>query len=340
MGKKMCCSCLAGKVLVAIFSMIVLGLSCTAQAASCTSMPSMPYLQAANNIAVPFGLADGSTVPGTVRMFTFSGLCQNPDGNKSIYAGAPIVSCYYGSGTEVLPGVYSTGVAGLGIRLRNSSGQPMQNAAGIQCDTRNALLGTLNSDLSYSVTVSIEFVKIGQITGGALSETQTRFGFGVYQSAVGLGGSSNYIGFVGDVSVRSITCTTVSPLTIDLGVVQASTLVGVGTVGKPVPFTIKLNCDSPAVVGVTFDGVGVPVSSAAQGVVGVQSGVDAAQGIGVQLVSQGANTPVPLQVRNALGSIQANTTQNYDYALRYYSLAARPAPGTVNGAMVYTFDYQ
>lgn len=334
------CSCLIRKVLVVTLSFVALGVSYAAQAASCTSMPTMPYLQTANNIAVPFGLADGSAIPGTVRFFTFSGVCQNPDNNKSIYAGAPIVSCYYGSGTEILPGVYSTGVAGLGVRLRNSSGQPMQNAAGIQCDTRNALLGTLNGDLSYSVTVSIEFVKVGQITGGSLSQTQTRFGFGVYQSAVGLGGSSNYIGFAGDVSVRSITCSTVSPTTIDLGVVQASSLVGVGTVGRPVPFTIKLNCDSPAVVGVTFDGVGIPISSAALGVFGIQSGVDAAQGVGVQLVNQGTNTPVPLQVRNALGSIQANTAQSYEYAIRYYSLASRPAPGTVNGAMVYTFDYQ
>lgn len=96
--------------------------------AGCTATPAMPFLQTMNNMAVAANLPVGSAIPGTIRNYTFSGNCTVTW--PSVVAGAQIISCYYGSGTEVMPGVYSTGVAGIGIRLRNAAGQPMTNASG------------------------------------------------------------------------------------------------------------------------------------------------------------------------------------------------------------------
>ncbi len=302
----------------------------------------MPYLQAMNNMAVAVNLAVGAEIPGTRRNYTFSGRCV-ADGNQSIYAGAPIIACYYGSGREITPGVYSTGVAGIGIRLRNAAGQPMINAFGTGCDTRAAALGTLAADFSYAVSVSIEFVKTGAIGQGSLDPAQTLFGLGVYHSAVGLGRGGNHIGFTGSATPRQITCTRRAPTTVALPDATASSLSGNGSTTGFAPFSIGLTCDGAAVVGISFDGAGgTPVRSASTGVLGIQNegAAGVASGVGVQLIDGGTYSPVPLQTRNHLGNISANGMASYRYAFRYHSLSARPSPGAVRGAMVFTFDYQ
>ncbi|WMD18509.1 fimbrial protein [Achromobacter seleniivolatilans] len=311
--------------------------------ASCSASPAMPYLQTMNNMAVASNLAVGETIPGSMRHYTLSGQCTASGAN---YSGAPVVSCYYGSGTEVMPGIYSTGVGGVGIRLRNAAGQPMTNASGVNCDTRAARLGTLNADLTYSITISIEFVKTGAILGGNLDQSQTWFGFGVYNggaaSTLG-GGGINYMGFSGNIVTRQIACNVTYPPTVSLAAVAAKSISGVGSTALPTPFSIGLTCDGAAVVGITFDGaVGTPINAAAAGVFGIlnEGAPGVASGVGVQLVNAVTHAPVPLQTRTALGSIAANLQSTYQYAIRYYGLTATPSPGVVNGAMVFTFDYQ
>ncbi|MDK3023027.1 fimbrial protein [Cupriavidus taiwanensis] len=313
--------------------------------ATCTATPSMPYLQTLNSMAVAVNLSVGSTIPGTVRQYQFSGACANVP--PWVVPGAPIVSCYYGSGTEVLPGVYSTGVAGVGIRLRNAAGQPMTNASGIWCDTRSANLGTLNADLTYSVSVTIEFVKTGPISPGSLDPAQTRFGFGVYNGSVdgalgGTGNATNYIGFSGTIATREIACNVFSPPTVSLPAISAKTLATQGYGGNT-PFAIQLTCNSAAIVGMTLDGApDTPVKSASAGILGLSNAAaaGAAGGTGVQIVNASGTAPVPLQVRNAMGNIQANTPATYRFGARYASLGGTPSPGTVTSSMVFTLDYQ
>ncbi len=303
----------------------------------------MPYLQALSNMAVAANLAVGSTIPGTVHYYSFSGTCANVP--PYVVAGAPIISCYYGSGTEVMPGVYSTGVAGIGIRLRNASGQPMTNAAGVWCDTRSANLGNLDANLNYAVSVSVEFVKTGPITSGNLNPSQTEFGFGVYKGSLAgaLGGSgNNYIGFSGNVTPREIACNLNYPTVVNLPTISASTLAS-GRAGGNTPFAIQLTCSGAAIVGMTLDGAaGTPVASAATGILGISGGGTGgtASGAGVQIVNASGTAPVPLQVRNAMGSIAPNVPATYRFGARYVGLGGTPSPGMVSSAMVFTMDYQ
>lgn len=310
--------------------------------AACTSTPAMPYLQTMNNMAVAVNLAVGSTIPGTVRYYTFSGNCATVP--PYVYAGAPIISCYYGSGTEVMPGVYSTGVAGIGIRLRNAAGQPMTNAVGVNCDTRAANLGNVNPDMGYSVSASIEFVKTGTITAGNLDPAQTRFGFGVFKGSVdgGLGGVNNYIGFSGSAAPREIACNVNYPAVVNLPSISASALAAQG-MSNSTPFAIQLSCNGATRVGMTLDAaVGTPVQSAPSGVLGIANAGTGgnASGAGVQIVNSSGTVPVPLQVRNDMGNIAASVPATYGFGARYVRLAATPTPGAVSSAMVFTLDYQ
>jgi len=96
-------------------------------------------------------------------------------------------------------------------------------------------------------------------------------------------------------------------------------------------------------VGITFDAAqGTPILSAQDGVLGNQNAGAAGQagGVGLQLVNGDTEAPVPFQTRNQLGNLAANVPANYRYAIRYYSLAATPTVGSVNGAVVFTFDYR
>ncbi|WER47480.1 fimbrial protein [Cupriavidus sp. WKF15] len=314
--------------------------------AACTSTPAMPYLQAANNMAVVTTLPVGSTIPGTVRNYTFSGICDNVPPN--VVPGAQIIACYYGSGTEGPDGVYSTGVPGVGIRLRNAAGQAIAHASSVWCNTTGQGLGNLNADMTYSVSVSIEFVKTGPTSGGTLDPMQTRFGFGVYQGstagALG-GGGVNYIGFSGSAVPRPITCNVNYPATVTLQPVRAADLRPAGTSAGATPFTIGVTCDTPANVGVTFDGApGTPVLAASSGVLGPSNAgaPGAATGVGFQVVTGGSYQPVPLQTRNDLGSIQANVPASYSYAVRYIGLnnGLPVTAGKVVSAATFTFDYQ
>lgn len=311
--------------------------------ANCTATPAMPILQTLDSMAVAVNLTVGSTIPGTVRSYQFSGSCANVA--PWVVPGAPIISCYYGSGTEVMPGVYSTGVAGVGIRLRNAAGQPVTNASTIWCDTRSANLGYLNADMTYSVSVTIEFVKTGPIASGSLDPSQTIFGFGVYNGSRdgALGGAgNNYIGISGTIATREISCHVLSPTTVSLPAISARTLATQGSGGNT-PFAIQLNCNSAAIVGITLDGAaGTPVMSAPAGILGLSNAgtAGAASGAGVQIMNASGTAPVPLQVRNAMGSIQANVPATYRFGARYASLGGTPSPGTVTSSMVFTLDYQ
>ncbi|TPQ41874.1 fimbrial protein [Cupriavidus pinatubonensis] len=324
----------------ALLTLLPASLLCSGPArAACTSTPGMPYLQAIDTIAAESNLAVGATIPGTARHYTLTGKCDY--GEPYQVPGAVIVACYYGSGKEVMPGVYSTGVSGLGIRLRNAAGEPMLNAAGRSCDTRGASLGALNADMTYSVSVSTEFVKTGSIAAGALDPSQTRFGFGVYHGN-GLGGTSNYIGFSGMLQVRQIACNATYPAAVRLPRVKASTLASAGATAGATPFAIVLNCNGTARVGVSFDAAGgSTVKSAQAGVLGPanEGAPGAAGGVGVQLTDARTN-PVPLQQSNPVGTIDANAPATYAYALRYFALAPHAKPGVVSGAMTFTFDYQ
>lgn len=228
--------------------------------------------------------------------------------------------------------------------------KPMQNAAGILCDTRGANLGTLNADMTYGFTVTIELVKTGTISAGTLDQKQTYFGFGVYLNdgltgpnfaATGVGSQSNAIGFNGSVSVREIACNLAFPSMVQMPAVSPLAVAG-GAAAGTTPFTITQSCDSAVKVGLTFDAAPTTtVQSAANGTLNILSpGANGnASGVVLQLTDN-SGAIVPLQSRIDKGSLVANTQVSYPYNMQYRGTGAAVTPGKVTSAMVFTFDYQ
>jgi len=327
-----------------------LGFHATSHAASlCAASIGLPGpLSFSPSVAVPRDLPNWATIPGTSRTFTIAGVCTLGKGTPStIQVGSNIVACTLNTGsTEISPGVYTTTVSGVGMRLRDSSGNPVLNGSGQNCFS---VISHIGAGGTYSFSGTYELVRVpGNITDGAsLSGGPTGAGawaFGVYNTNIVLnadrgniysGNSSIYP--TGNITLRNISCTVMAPSTVTLPTVSASSLaVGQGAGARN--FNIALTCDSDSVVGITLDAApGINIIDASNGILGLQS-TSSAAGVGVQVLEQNGSV-VPMQARADFGSVRANATFTHPYYARYIRTGAVSA-GSVSSAMIFTMDYQ
>lgn len=337
---------------VRLVAVMVLGLGfhATSHAASqCAASSGLPGpLSFTPNVAVPANLQTWATIPGTPRNFTITGVCALGKGTpNTIQAGSQIVACTLNTGSvEISPGIYTTTVNGVGMRLRDSAGNPVLNGSGQNC---YSVISQIGAGGAFSFSGTYELVRVpGTIANGAvLSGGPTGAGawaFGVYNTNIVLnadrgniysGNSSIYP--TGDITLRNISCTVMAPSTVTLPTVSASSLaVGQGSGAKN--FSIGLTCDNDSVVGITLDAApGITIVDASHGILGLQ-GTSSATGIGVQILEENGSV-VPMQARNDFGSVRANVTFVHPYYARYIRVGSVSA-GSVNSAMVFTMDYQ
>ncbi|EOU9536672.1 fimbrial protein [Cronobacter dublinensis] len=302
--------------------------------AACVA-PMMPYKISVASIAVSSSLPVGSAIPGSDETVNISGNCPND------IAGSVIIACYYGSGSEVagMPGVYNTGVAGIGISLVNDKGQRVVGG-GVSCDTRNTPLGYLSTDgrNTFNFNVTLALVKTATTIGsGSLQQPQTKFGMGVYQhSAIG---SPNEISYSGNITYKTVTCS-VDPksLYVTLGNLPASTFKGIGSGSGFYNFDVNATCNDRVTVGVKV--------SSANGYASTQPSVikltpehGMASGIGVQILTNGQNTDFDHYM--SVGEVpDANATLRIAFAVQYYQTAATVTPGVADSIATITVAYR
>lgn len=347
MMKKSLCHLMIGLVLL-----LLQGLGSQAWAATnCRPTAGLPGILNVGSVKVASNLPAGQIIPGTLKPFSISGSCVLGSGGappNNVQVGSKIVACNFTSANEVMPGVYSTSMSGVGVRLRDAAGNPMLNAVGEFCRQG---ISTIQAGGAFNFTGTWELVRTNAplATSGTLTVQDGQWVFGVYNTGVQLNSdpvnntNNSSIYPSGNISVKSLTCQVSSPSTVNLAAVGLNEIKSVGSTARAVGFNLGLRCDSAAIVGITFDAsVGTPIKSVTNGVFGVQnegrSGM--ASGVGVQLVSAASSAPVPLQQRIPLGTIAANVQNNYPYQFRYYRTAQTAVPGRVSGAMIFTFDYQ
>jgi type 1 fimbria pilin len=306
--------------------------------ASCSATPTMPQSWDLSSIAVTSSLPLGSDVPGSQHTFSVSGQCGT--GGSSELPGDPIIACYYGNGSEIagFPGVYSTGVEGIGIALTNSSGQRVVGAT-VACDTRNTSLGNLDASKGYQISVTLSLVKTANdISDTALQQSQTRFGLGVYGKS-GLG-AGNSISYTGNVNIRTESCDVLNnTINVSLGTVWPGLFSGasVGGVTPDVPFSIELNCDAGANVNIRIDGTAD--DSLAAGVIKISNGAEGqASGVGIQIL-KGDTSPVNLGEQWAITSSASEGSLSIPFFARYYLNGQTLSSGSGNGTATFTMIY-
>lgn len=308
--------------------------------AACSTSPAMPQSWDLSSVAVTSSLPVGADIPGSQHTFNVSGTCGTNGSNE--LAGDPIIACYYGTGAEIagFPGVYSTGVEGIGIALTNSSGQRVVGG-GVSCDTRNTSLGSLDSSLSYQITVTLSLVKTANdISDTALAQSQTRFGLGVYgKSGLG-GGGNNTLSYTGNINIRTESCDVLNnTINVPLGTVTQGQFSSTspGGVSPDVPFSIELNCDAGANVNIRIDGTAD--DSLAAGVIKISSGAEGqATGVGIQIL-KGDTSPVGIGQEWAITPSASEGSLSIPFFVRYYLNGQTLSSGSANGTATFTMIY-
>jgi type 1 fimbria pilin len=306
--------------------------------ASCQS-PSLPALLSLASISVPTSLPVGSTIPGTERPVHVSGNCYVAED-----AGQPVIACYNGFGKEIpgIPGVYESGVAGIGVSLRNDKGQRVTGAADQICsDTTPVGLvsGTMSSDgsLPFSFDVTLELVKTSEtVASGSLTTSNTQFNLGVER--IEALNEPNTLSYSGDVVVKEVTCT-VSPksLTIILGDFPVSRFTGAGTVVAQSTFNIGMLCDQdvqPEMMIASANGY----ETNFPGVIKLTPENGVATGVGVRMLFNG-QIPVFGQYMDTF-TAYANIRSQYPFSVSYEQTSSEVTPGTANAVATITVAYK
>lgn len=304
--------------------------------ATCAS-PNMPAMINVASVSVSSTLPVGITIPGSEKTVHIAGNCD-----KSVDSGMEIVSCYYGTGSEIpgLRGVYNSGVPGIGVALKNDKGQRISGAGGVECDSRNYPIGYVSTDgqLSFSFDVTLELVKTSAtVTSGTLDQAQTRFGIGVFGHE-GIG-NPNDISYAGNVNFNEVTCS-VSPknLTIVLGDFPLSQFTGPGTLTRSSLFDVNVNCSDtvqPQVMISSANGY----ESSFPGVVKLTQESGAASGVGIRMLFDGEAANFGTY-RDTAAQAQANQTLAIPFEVAYEQTAAEVTPGTANSIATITLGYK
>lgn len=304
--------------------------------ATCTS-PNMPTMINVASVSVSSTLPIGATIPGSEQTVHVAGNCD-----QSGDSGLEIVSCYYGTGSEVsgLRGVYDSGVPGIGVALKNDKGQRISGAGGTQCDSRNYPIGYVSDDgqLSFSFDVTLELVKTSSdVTSGTLVQAQTRFGIGVFGHE-GIGNPNN-ISYAGNINFNEVTCS-VSPknLTIVLGDFPVSDFTGTGTLTRENLFDVNVTCTDtvqPQVMITSANGY----ESSFAGVIKLTPESGVATGVGIRMLFDG-EAPEFGTYRDTAAEAQANQTLAIPFEVAYEQISPDVTPGTANSIATITLGYK
>lgn len=301
-------------------------------AASC-STSDLSYTISPGKLSVSPSLDVGGVIPGSTQTHSVTGSCTGTVNSQVISA------CYEGLGAEVsgLPGVYETGVSGVGIELLNSSGQVVRGN-GSTCDSTSTPIGTLDSRQNYSFTYALRLIKTAStVASGVLSSAMSRYGFSVYNNATL--GTSNTASYSATIEPVTTTCS-VDPLnlTVTLGDFPVSQFTHVGSYTSWKNFTITATCDNAATFTASVTSAN-GVNSQYDDVINLTPGSDSATGVGVRMLLDGVDLkydyPIPIG-----GTAVANVPTSIPFSVQYYQTGEQVTAGKANTVMTIDLEYK
>ncbi|WP_368541529.1 fimbrial protein [Enterobacter soli] len=302
-----------------------------AHAATCTTSD-LPYTLSAGKVPVSPSLAVGGIVPASTETHSVTGSCTGTLNNTVITA------CYLGLGTEVpgLPGVYETGVAGVGIEMLNSAGQVIQGK-GSACNSTATPVGTVDSSQNFNFTYSIRLVKTATtVASGVITLATSRFGFNVHDEAPL--GTNNETRYSSTISPITTTCS-IDPmnLTVTLGDFPVSQFNHVGSYTGWNNFHLTATCDNDTAFTASITSAN-GVNSTFGDVINLTPGPDSATGVGVRVLLDGVDLrydyPIPVG-----GATQANVPNDIPFSVDYFQTDVQVTAGKANTVMTIDMEY-
>ncbi|GHE20786.1 fimbrial protein [Halomonas urumqiensis] len=243
------------------------------------------------------------------------------------------------------PEIYTTNVQGVGIRLsRRLVGSSLADLV-VYPHTFS-----LNPNTNYSLAEGyfrVEIFKIAQQTGSGplLPGQYTSYYIGGYQDTPIL--TSEVVGE--GITVVSSSCKLDAGsrnIAVDFGSVPSARFTGVGVTHTPRDFSIGMTCNGPNVgedvAALSFEYTADTAAPAAAGVIRLQQGVDAASGMGIQLLGMPGEAPVANGEVLELGTVQAGQERQFtqDMRARYYQTQANVTSGLTRAQATFNIEYR
>lgn len=215
--------------------------------------------------------------------------------------------------------VYSTNIAGIGIRVLSYSKRPFPF-------TSNALANTHLAIPAPGNTVELIKTSAGAVGAGVLMTgtvgRQSISGSSSFGASTALAGVNTII---------PVACS-ITNLVIYVGLdpAKVTDFKGVGSTAKPKDFQISLNCDAGTKVFMTLEGIRA-------GPTGVLAPENMTSGVGIQLLK--GNLPVALGTPLDFGVITNAGLATLTLTARYYQIAKTVAGGEIKAAATFTMVY-
>ncbi|WP_058973775.1 fimbrial protein [Type-D symbiont of Plautia stali] len=223
--------------------------------------------------------------------------------------------------------IYSTNIAGIGIRLTNvpASNRLLPYETGFGANAYVIIPGEgIKAEL---IKTAASGVGSGSIRTGTLARAAVKDNF--YYARVDLTGTNNIV---------PVACSVISTsINVSMGNVLNTAFSGIGSTVATRNFNIPLDCDIQTRVNITLDAT--RDSSGAAGVIALNpspSGITAS-GVGVQLLYK--NSPVSFGEIITIGSVGTAGTYNVPLTARYYQTTNPVVAGQANATATFTMTY-
>ncbi len=306
------------------------------QAFAACSTADLPWTATPGTLTVPASLGAGSAIPGSAQSHRVKGRCDAADSGK------PITACHLGEGEEVpgMPGVWRSGIAGVGIELLNSAGQPVRGRAA-HCDSRSTPLGYVSSDGSFNVTLTMQLIKTASTTGEQASTTVHNgiWSLGIYPDQKL--GQLNAVRYGGNLALKATTCS-VDPksLNVSLGNFAVSQFTHVGSTSDWRTFNLTATCtDAVTMTARITSPNGATSISDGNDVLNINASIDSASGVGVKMMVGGVllryDYPIPFGDQTV-----PNQPFNLPFQVQYYQTAEVVTAGRANTLATIDIEYQ
>lgn len=303
--------------------------------AACTTAD-LPWAATPGTLTVPATLSVGSAIPASAQSHRVKGRCDAADSGK------PITACHLGEGEEVpgMPGVWRSGIEGIGIELLNSAGQPVRGRAA-HCDSRSTPLGYVSSDGSFNVTLTMQLIKTASTTGEQASTTLHNgiWSLGIYPDQKL--GQLNAVRYGGNLALKATTCS-VDPksLNVSLGNFAVSQFTHVGSTSDWRTFNLTATCtDAVTMTARITSPNGATSISDGNDVLNINAGIDSASGVGVKMMVGGVllryDYPIPFGDQTV-----PNQPFNLPFQVQYYQTAEVVTAGRANTLATIDIEYQ
>lgn len=238
------------------------------------------------------------------------------------------------------PGIFKTGVPGIGMKLTASNGavvgvNPNRFFGPYYCPGCHHFSST---DSYYTLQFYVidpvqtgDVVLNGTYISGWVNDANSR---GIYSGSMSISGT---------VKFKSGSCTTPN-ITVNLNNHAASDFASVGATSAPVPFNFEINKCDPGLTSVSYTfqpASGVTLQGSGNNQYLTLDSSSTASGVGVQVLYDDGITAVPFNTKTAFSGYNTSTGGSYTIPMKArYVRTGTISPGTANSAAEFVMAYE